>query len=213
MDEKTQRLLTVLRGQPVIPVIRIDDATDAPPMVDALVRGGLPAVEITLRTPAAIDAIKLAALECQGAIVGAGTILDAKQFEAAAEAGSQFIVSPGGTMELLDAAHDSDVPLLPAAITPSEMMAMREEGFTVLKFFPAEQAGGAAFLKSIASPLAEITFCPTGGIGTKNLKDYLSLPNVVCVGGTWLTPDDLVKAKAWDKIEALARKAVELAKS
>jgi 2-dehydro-3-deoxyphosphogluconate aldolase/(4S)-4-hydroxy-2-oxoglutarate aldolase len=211
MDDISQKLLAVLRGQPVIPVIRIEDAADAPAMVGALVRGGLPAVEITLRTPAALEAIRLAAAECEGAIVGAGTILDARQFEQARDAGSRFIVSPGGTIELLDAAKGSDVPLLPGAITPSEMMAMREEGYRVMKFFPAEQAGGAPFLKSLSSPLADIVFCPTGGISLKNMKDYLSLPNVACVGGSWLTPDDLVKAKAWDRIEALAREAVTAA--
>jgi 2-dehydro-3-deoxyphosphogluconate aldolase/(4S)-4-hydroxy-2-oxoglutarate aldolase len=211
MDDISQKLLAVLRGQPVIPVIRIEDAADAPAMVGALVRGGLPAVEITLRTPAALEAIRLAAAECEGAIVGAGTILDARHFEQARDAGSRFIVSPGGTIELLDAAKGSDVPLLPGAITPSEMMAMREEGYRVMKFFPAEQAGGAPFLKSLSSPLADIVFCPTGGISLKNMKDYLSLPNVACVGGSWLTPDDLVKAKAWDRIEALAREAVTAA--
>ncbi len=213
METATETLLTILRGQPVIPVIRIEDAADAPAMVSALARGGLPAVEITLRTPAAIDAIRLAVTECPEAIVGAGTILNPRQFDEAAEAGARFIVSPGATIELLDNARKSEVPLLPGAITPSEMMAMREEGYSVLKFFPAEQAGGAAFLKSIASPLSDILFCPTGGIGPKNMDEYLTLPNVVCVGGSWLTPDALVDAKAWDKVEDLARQAVAAARN
>ncbi len=213
MKDATEKLLTILRGQPVIPVIRIEDAADAPAMIAALVRGGLPAVEITLRTPAAIDAIRLATAECPDAIVGVGTVLGARQFDDACQAGAQFVVSPGGTIELLDAARDSGVPLLPGAITPSEMMAMREEGYSVLKFFPAEQAGGAQFLKALASPLADILFCPTGGIGLKNLSDYLSLSNVVCVGGSWLTPDDAVQAKDWNRIETLAREAVAAAKA
>ena len=211
MQKRQEQLLEIMRGQPVIPVIRIEHADDAVPMVEALVRGGLPAVEITLRTPAAIDAIRAAAAGCPDAIVGAGTILNTSQFKEAAAAGSRFIVSPGATIELLDTARNSDVPLLPGAITPSEMMAMRQEGYTALKFFPAEQAGGAAFLKSIASPLADITFCPTGGIGPKNAMDYLRLPNVACVGGSWITPDDAMKAKDWDRIEALAREAATLA--
>lgn len=211
VTSRQTRLLDILRGQPVIPVIRIDNADHAVPLVDALVRGGLPAVELTLRTPAALDAIRMAADQCPDAIVGAGTILNSDQFGAAADAGAQFIVSPGATMELLDTAGKSEVPLLPGAITPSEMMAMREEGYSVLKFFPAEQAGGAAFLKSIASPLADITFCPTGGIGIGNMASYLKLPNVACVGGSWVTPDDALQSQDWKRVETLAREAVAAA--
>ncbi len=211
MKSRQEQLLAILRGQPVIPVIRIEDADDAVPLVNALVKGGLPAVEITMRTPAALDAIRAAVAGCPDAIVGAGTILNKAHFREAADAGSKFIVSPGATIELLDTARKSEVPLLPGAITPSEIMAMREEGFRVLKFFPAEQAGGASFLKSIASPLADITFCPTGGIGPDNLMSYLNLPNVACVGGSWITPGDVLKAKDWGRVETLAREAVELA--
>lgn len=205
--QRTSELLKIMEAQPVIPVLKIERAADAVPLARALARGGLPAIEITLRTPAALEAIRLAASEVPEAVVGAGTILDAAQFEAAAKAGSRFIVSPGSIPSVYEAAEDSSVPLLPGAITPSEVMAARERGYTVLKFFPAEQAGGAAFLKSLASPLAETRFCPTGGIGLNNANDYLKLPNVICVGGSWVAPDELVAAGNWEEVERLAREA------
>ena len=183
------------------------------PLARALARGGLPVIEITMRTPDALEAIRRAASEVPEAVVGAGTILNAAQFEQAAEAGSKFIVSPGATREVFAAARDSAVPLLPGAITPSEMMAALEEGLDFLKFFPAEQAGGAAFLKSLASPFAGLRFCPTGGVTAKNAADYLSLPNVICVGGSWVAPDDAVKSGDWALIEKLARDAAALASS
>lgn len=212
MPSKTEKLLSLLNGQPVIPVLKISDIANAVPLARALARGGLPAIEITLRTADALEAIRRVAGEVEDAIVGAGTILDAGQFEEAASAGSRFIVSPGITRELLSAAAGSDVPLLPGAITPGEIMAAREAGLRFLKFFPAEQSGGIASLKAFASPLADVKFCPTGGISAKNAADYLSLPNVVCVGGSWVAPDDVVKAGKWDEIEALARAASKLAK-
>jgi 2-dehydro-3-deoxyphosphogluconate aldolase/(4S)-4-hydroxy-2-oxoglutarate aldolase len=169
-------------------------------------------IEITLRTKDALESIRRVAGEVEEAVVGAGTILDARQFEQAQQAGSKFIVSPGITRELLAAAGDSAVPLLPGAITPGEIMAAREAGLDFLKFFPAEQAGGAAFLKALASPLAGMKFCPTGGVGPKNAMDYLSLPNVICVGGSWVAPDDMVESGRWDAIEALASEASRLGK-
>jgi 2-dehydro-3-deoxyphosphogluconate aldolase / (4S)-4-hydroxy-2-oxoglutarate aldolase len=207
---KTERLLGLLKGQPVIPVLKIDDAKHAVPLARALAKGGLRVIEITMRTPAALEAIRRAASEVPDAVVGAGTILNARQFDEAAEAGSKFIVSPGCTSQLFAAARDSDVPLLPGAITPGEMMAALEEGLDFLKFFPAEQAGGAAFLKSLASPFAGLRFCPTGGVSVKNAPDYLALPNVICVGGSWVAPDDAVKSGDWALIETLAREAAEL---
>ena len=213
MSAKTDKLIALLRGQPVIPVLKIDDASKAVPLARALARGGLPVIEITMRTPDALEAIRRAATEVPEAVVGAGTILNAAQFEQAAKAGSQFIVSPGTTSEVFAAARDSSVPLLPGAITPSEMMAALEEGLDFLKFFPAEQAGGAAFLKSLASPFAGLRFCPTGGVTVKNAGDYLSLPNVICVGGSWVAPDDAVKSGDWALIEKLARDAAALASS
>ncbi|MGN6467285.1 MAG: 2-dehydro-3-deoxy-phosphogluconate aldolase [Rhizobiaceae bacterium] len=212
MLQKADKLLPILEGQPVIPVLKIDRLAEAVPLARALAEGGLPAVEITLRTPDALDAIRLVADEVPEAVVGAGTILSARNFEHAVDAGARFIVSPGTTQELLDCARASDVPFLPGGITPSEIMSLKEEGYSLLKFFPAEQAGGAAFLRSLASPLAGVRFCPTGGISLANAHDYLALPNVVCVGGSWLAPDELLKAKDWSAITALARQAAQLAR-
>ncbi|WEX10370.1 2-dehydro-3-deoxy-phosphogluconate aldolase [Chelativorans sp. AA-79] len=210
MKKKTDKLLAILTAQPVIPVLKIDRLATAVPLARALAKGGLPAIEITLRTPDAIDAIRLVVDEVPEAIVGAGTILSPKDFSKAVEAGAKFIVSPGTTQGLLDAAQDSGVPFLPGAVTPSEIMAVRDEGYRVLKFFPAEQAGGAAFLKSLASPLADVSFCPTGGISPKNAADYLSLPNVICVGGSWVAPDAELAAGNWTAVEELARQAAGL---
>jgi len=213
MTSKTQKLLALLDGQPVIPVLKIDRAVDAVPLARALARGGLRAIEITLRTDEALECIRRVAAEVEDCIVGAGTILNFRQFDEAVAAGSKFIVSPGLTRELIAHAATSDVPLLPGTITPGEIMAAREAGLDFLKFFPAEQAGGAPFLKALASPIADVKFCPTGGISAKNARDYLSLPNVVCVGGSWVAPDDMVKAGDWAGIEALAAEANKLRKN
>lgn len=210
MPGKTERMIAMIDGQPVIPVIRIDDASHAPKLARALSSGGLRAIEITLRTPQALDAIRRAAGEVEEAIVGAGTILNARQFDAAVAAGARFVVSPGLTRELLVAAAGSDVPLLPGAITPGEVMAALEAGLDFLKFFPAEQAGGAAFLKALSAPIPDVKFCPTGGVTVRNALSYLDLPNVLCVGGSWVAPDDLVQAGDWSGIERLAREASEL---
>lgn len=208
--QKTQALLEIMTAQPVIPVLKIDRAEQAAPLARALARGGLPAIEITLRTPIALDAIRRIADEAPEAVVGAGTILDADQFAQAEAAGARFIVSPGTTAELIEAAAASPVPLLPGAVTPSEIMAAAASGYTVLKFFPAEQAGGIAFLKALASPLAGIRFCPTGGIDAATAPRYLALGNVICVGGSWVAPDRLIAEERWDEIEALAREAAGL---
>lgn len=210
MSGKTEKLLSTLRLQPVVPVIVIDDAKSAVPLARALVAGGLKAIEITLRTPAALDAIRAVAEEVEGGVAGAGTVLDAKQWEAAVKAGAQFVVSPGAGPSLLDAADQSDVPLLPGAVTASEVMHLRDRGYSVLKFFPAEQAGGAAYLNALASPLSGISFCPTGGISLKNARDYLSLPNVVCVGGSWVAPKQMVAEGNWEGITELAAEAAAL---
>jgi len=211
MTSKTDILLSLLAGQPVIPVLKIDDVANAVPLARALARGGLRVIEITLRTADALECIRRAAGEVEEAIVGAGTILNARQFDQAAQAGSRFIVSPGLSTGVIAAAADSPVPLLPGAITPGEMMTALEAGLDFLKFFPAEQAGGAAFLKSLASPFQGLRFCPTGGVTAGNAGDYLSLSNVICVGGSWVAPDALVKAGKWTEIEALAREASGLA--
>lgn len=210
MQDRSASLIELLAGQPVVPVLRIDRLADAAPLARALAAGGLPAIEITLRTPVALEAIRAVAEDVPEAIVGAGTILTSADFHEAAQAGARFIVTPGCTPDILDAAAASPVPLLPGAVTPSEMMALAQRGYSALKFFPAEQAGGAAYLKSLASPLARMRFCPTGGVSPENAGSYLSLPNVMCVGGSWVAPDALVKAGGWDRIEALAREAAAL---
>jgi len=210
MKKKTETLLKFLNGQPVIPVLKIDRIADAVPLARALVKGGLPAIEITLRTPDALDAVRLVVDEVPDAIVGVGTVLSGDDFANAIDAGARFIVSPGTTHELLDVANQSEVPFLPGATTPSEIMAMRDEGYEILKFFPAEQSGGTAFLKALAAPLSGIRFCPTGGISMKNAADYLALPNVICVGGSWVAPDAELAAGNWTHIEQLAREAAGL---
>lgn len=210
MASKTEKLLALLDGQPVIPVLKIDRVDDAVPLARALAAGGLRAIEITLRTDDALECIRRAAAEVPEAIVGAGTILNPKQFEEAAKAGSQFIVSPGLTGDLVTAAAASPIPLLPGCITPGEIMTARDAGLDFLKFFPAEQAGGIPFLKALASPIADIRFCPTGSITAKSAPDYLALPNVVCVGGSWVAPDAMVKEGRWAEIETLAREASKL---
>ena len=210
MSAKTDNLVSTLKLQPVVPVIVIEDAKAAVPLARALVAGGLKAIEITLRTAAALDAIKAVASEVEGAVVGAGTVLDAKQWDFAVEAGSKFIVSPGAGNSVLEAADQSDVPLLPGAATATEVMMLRDRGYSVLKFFPAEQAGGASYLGALASPLAGIRFCPTGGVSLKNAMDYLSLPNVICVGGSWVAPRALVEAGDWAGITKLASEAAAL---
>lgn len=208
--QRTASLAAIMAGQPVIPVLKISRIEDAVPLAQALVNGGLPAIEVTLRTPVALDAIRAIAADVPGAIVGAGTILNSEQFAAAENAGARFIVSPGFTPALALAADQSATPLLPGAITPGEIMLAVAAGYSLLKFFPAEQAGGVGFLKALASPFAGIRFCPTGGIEATNAPDYLALGNVACVGGSWVAPDALVAAGQWDQITVLARQAASL---
>lgn len=210
MAGKTDTLLVILKAQPVVPVLIVEDAKSAVPLARALVAGGLKAIEITMRTPAALEAIKAVAAEVEGASVGAGTIMSARDFDAAVKAGSTFIVSPGVTRGILDAAKASEVPLLPGTANASDVMVLREEGIDVVKFFPAEQAGGAPYLKALSSPLAGTLFCPTGGISLKNARDYLSLPNVICVGGSWVAPKEMVAAGDWAGITRLASEAAAL---
>ena len=210
MDNKQQQIEAAMRLAAVIPVVVIDDAKAAVPMARALVAGGVPTIEVTLRTPAALDAIRAIAAEVEGALVGVGTVLSAKDLYAAQQAGARFAVSPGVSPRLLDAADDSALPLLPGAATASEAMALLERGYRHLKFFPAVPAGGHKLLGAWASPLPQIRFCPTGGISLSNAPDFLALPNVLCVGGSWLTPADKLKSGDWAGIEYLAREAAAL---
>ncbi|EJF89338.1 2-dehydro-3-deoxy-phosphogluconate aldolase [Bartonella tamiae] len=210
MAQKTEQLLPILEGQTVIPVLLVDAVEDAVPLARALAKGGLKAIEVTLRTPVALDAIRDIAENVEEAIVGAGTVLNIDHFEAAQIAGAKFIVSPGLTGELIDIAEDSHIPLLPGAITPSEIMAALEEGYNYLKFFPAEAAGGINFVKSLASPFGQVKFCPTGGISQNNAKEWLNMDNVVCVGGSWIAPKELTQTKNWEAITKLAKEANSL---
>jgi len=206
-QQASARTLELCRLAPVIPVLVIEDAAIARPLAEALVAGGLPVLEVTLRTPAALDVIRAMA-KVPGGRVGAGTVLTPQDVTAARAAGATFAVSPGATDRLLAACEAADLPLLPGAATATEAMALLERGYTTAKFFPAETSGGAPALKAIGAPLPQITFCPTGGVSLANAPAYLALPNTVCVGGSWVAPADLIKARDWAGIEALARAAV-----
>lgn len=204
-------LRQILSKVPVVPVLAVERRVDAVPLARALVEGGLSVLEVTLRTDAALDAIRSMAEEVPEAVVGVGTALTPADLEAAAAAGARFAVSPGSTPTLLSAAVDfaETMPLLPGVATATEAMIAREAGFFTLKCFPASAAGGPAFLRSIAGPLPDLAFCPTGGVGPDTFRDYLKLPNVVCVGGSWVAPASAVAAGDWERIAALARDAVE----
>lgn len=195
---------------PVMPVVVVDDPEKAVPLSRALVAGGLPGVEITLRTPGAMEAIERVAAEVPEAVVGAGTVTTPEQADAAARAGAKFLVSPGCSPRLSAAMADTGLPFLPGVSTVSEAMALLEQGVHEMKFFPAEPAGGAAFMKALSSPLPQARFCPTGGITVDSAPTYLALPNVGCVGGSWLTPASLVEAGRWDEVTDLARAAARL---
>lgn len=209
--EQSLKAAAICRLAPVVPVLVIDDLSHAKPLAEALVAGGLPALEVTLRTPAALDAIRAMA-EVTGGVVGAGTLLTAADVKAAKAAGAKFGVSPGATDRLIAACEDEELPLLPGAATASEIMALLERGYTVQKFFPAEQAGGAAYLKSIGSPIPQVSFCPTGGISLKLAPDYLALKNILCVGGSWVAPKEAMARGDWAAITTLAREAAALSR-
>ena len=205
-EDQSKRNRALCARAPVIPVLVLDDPDAARPLAEALVAGGLPALEVTLRTPAALDCIRAMAAVA-GGVVGAGTLLTPEDVRAAKAAGARFGVSPGATDRLLQACVDEDLPLLAGAATATEAMALLERGWDMLKFFPAEAAGGAPALRAIGAPIPQVAFCPTGGVSPGNKADYLALPNVVCVGGSWVAPKDMVAAGDWSGIEALAREA------
>jgi 2-dehydro-3-deoxyphosphogluconate aldolase/(4S)-4-hydroxy-2-oxoglutarate aldolase len=194
---------------PVIPVVVVHDVAHAVPIAKALVAGGLPIIELTLRTPAALAAIELIANEVPEILVGAGTVVGTTQPKQALAAGAQFLVSPGSTSDLRAAMRDTGLPHLPGVATVSEVMALLEDSYTDMKFFPAEAAGGAAYLRAIHSPVPSARFCPTGGITPTNIAEYLKTPNVGCVGGSWLTPADAVERGDWGRISSLAAVALE----
>lgn len=205
------RLAEELRRVPVVPVLTIDDAKLAVPLARALVAGGLRILEVTLRTEAALEGIRRIVQEVPGVLVGAGTVRTPDQGHSAIAAGARFLVSPGMTPRLVQSADGWSVPFLPGAATPSEAMALADLGYRALKFFPAEPLGGVAALKALAAPLPDVVFCPTGGIGPDTARDYLALPNVVAVGGSWVAPAAAIAKEDWDTITRLSREAAGLA--
>lgn len=205
-QEASRRTREICALAPIVPVIVLHDARHAKKLAEALIAGGLPALEVTLRTPVALDVIREMA-SVPGGFVGAGTLVTPEDVVAAKAAGASFGVSPGATDALLDACEREELPLLPGAATATEAMRLFERGYDMLKFFPAEASGGAPALKAIGAPLPQITFCPTGGVSTSNAPDYLKLSNVLCAGGSWVAPNDLIEAEKWDEITALAKAA------
>ena len=206
MDE----IRSILRLGPVMPVVVVDDAGNAAPLAEALLEGGIKAIEVTLRTGAALGAIEAVAKAVPEMVLGAGTVLDAATAKAARDAGARFAVSPGATEDMVGGCAACGLPLLPGAATPSEMMALAAKGFDTLKFFPATQAGGVDYLKAVAGPLPDLLFCPTGGISAANAAEFLGLANVGCVGGSWVAGRDAIAGKEWGKITTRAREASEL---
>jgi 2-dehydro-3-deoxyphosphogluconate aldolase / (4S)-4-hydroxy-2-oxoglutarate aldolase len=207
--EASKRTREICSLAPIVPVLVIHDPADATGLAKALIAGGLPALEITLRTPASLEAIRLMA-QISGGHVGAGTLITPEDVRAAKAAGASFGVSPGVTDELIAACEQEDLPLLPGAATATEAMRLLARGYDMLKFFPAEASGGAPALKAIGAPLPQITFCPTGGVSPTNAATYLALDNVLCAGGSWVAPKNLVQAQKWDEIEALAKAASQI---
>jgi 2-dehydro-3-deoxyphosphogluconate aldolase/(4S)-4-hydroxy-2-oxoglutarate aldolase len=209
-EDVTDAMAAIAARAPVIPVLTIEERERAVPLARALVRGGLPVLEITLRTEAALEAIRAVAAEVPEAVVGAGTVLDPGQFDQIRRAGGQFAVSPGCTDALAGAALSCGMPFLPGVETVSEAMALRERGFGILKFFPADAAGGLTWIKAVGAPLASLRFCPTGGVTAETAPAYLALPNVACVGGSWVAPRVAVATGDWQSIERLAATAAAL---
>lgn len=208
-EEASKQARDICALAPVIPVLTIPNASKAEGLARALVTGGLPALEVTLRTPAALDAVRVMA-QVDGGVVGVGTIMTPDDVVAAKDAGALFGVSPGSSPRILDKAEDVGLPMLPGAATATEIMALLDRGYTMLKFFPAEASGGASALGAFAGPIPQATFCPTGGVSLRNVDDYLSLKNTVCVGGSWVAPADMIEAEDWDGIELLASEAAAL---
>jgi 2-dehydro-3-deoxyphosphogluconate aldolase/(4S)-4-hydroxy-2-oxoglutarate aldolase len=203
-------VLELMHMGPVIPVIVIDQLAQAVPLARALVAGGVRVLEVTLRTSAGLDAIAAVARDVPEAIVGVGTITQPQEFALSAEAGARFAVTPGLTTALIDAGRRAAIPLLPGVMTPSDVIAARAAGYLQLKLFPVQQAGGIGMLKALGGPFPEVMFCPTGGVTAATAPDFLALPNVACVGGSWLTPKEAVAAGDWGRITALAREAATL---
>ncbi|MCQ2704930.1 bifunctional 4-hydroxy-2-oxoglutarate aldolase/2-dehydro-3-deoxy-phosphogluconate aldolase [Helicobacter pylori] len=207
MQDKT---IEVLQISPIVPVVVIEDLNDAVPLAQSLIEGGIPIIEVTLRSSCALEAIELIAKNVPKMRVGAGTILNLTQLEQAQNRGAEFLISPGLTIKLLEHAKKKDMPLIPGVSSSSEVMQALEWGYSALKFFPAEYCGGVKLLNAFSGPFKGVKFCPTGGISADNMRSYLNLENVLCVGGSWLTPKDLVQNKEWDKITEICKRALAL---
>lgn len=207
----TSEFHSILDGAGIVPVINISNAQKTLPLVNALAAGGLKVFEFTLRQPSALAILRQACDAFPDKIIGAGSVLTPSQFDAAVDAGAKFIVSPGATSALLAHAINQHIPWLPGAATASEMMTLRDAGFTYIKFFPAEANGGATALKAISAPLGDLRFCPTGGINADNLQSYLSLHCVACVGGSWMLPEKLIENDDWEGISRLTQRALSIA--
>ena len=195
----------------VVPVVVLDDAEDAAPLAEALVKGGLPCAEVTFRTEAAEESIRIMSEKYPEMLVGAGTVLTTEQVDRAVAAGAKFTVSPGFDPEIVDYCMEKNIPVFPGCVSPSEVAQAVKRGLKVVKFFPAEQAGGLAMLKAMAAPYTMLKFMPTGGINTKNLKEYLGFSKILCCGGSWMVKGDMIKNKEFDKITEMTREATELA--
>ncbi|WP_187834966.1 bifunctional 4-hydroxy-2-oxoglutarate aldolase/2-dehydro-3-deoxy-phosphogluconate aldolase [Helicobacter pylori] len=205
MQDKT---IEVLQISPIVPVVVIEDLKDAVPLAQSLIEGGIPIIEVTLRSSCALEAIELIAKNVPKMRVGAGTILNLTQLEQAQNRGAEFLISPGLTIKLLEHAKKKDMPLIPGVSSSSEVMQALEWGYSALKFFPAEYCGGVKLLNAFNGPFKGVKFCPTGGISADNMRSYLNLENVLCVGGSWLTPKDLIQNKEWDKITEICKRAL-----
>ncbi len=204
------RIIEVLQISPIVPVVVIEDIKDAVPLVQSLVEGGIQIIEVTLRSSCALEAIELIAKNVPKMRVGAGTILNPTQLEQAQNRGAEFLISPGLTIKLLEYAKKKDMPLIPGVSSSSEVMQALELGYSALKFFPAEYCGGVKLLNAFNGPFKRVKFCPTGGISADNMRSYLNLENVLCVGGSWLTPKNLIQNKEWDKITEICKRSLAL---
>ncbi|EMH44510.1 bifunctional 4-hydroxy-2-oxoglutarate aldolase/2-dehydro-3-deoxy-phosphogluconate aldolase [Helicobacter pylori] len=204
------KIIEILQISPIVPVVVVEDIKDAVPLAQSLIEGGIPIIEVTLRSSCALEAIELIAKNVPKMHVGAGTILNLTQLEQAQNRGAEFLISPGLTIKLLEHAKKKDMPLIPGVSSSSEVMQALELGYNALKFFPAEYCGGVKLLNAFNGPFKGVKFCPTGGISVDNMRSYLALENVVCVGGSWLTPKDLIQNKEWDKITEICKRALAL---
>ncbi len=204
------KIIEILQISPIVPVVVIENIKDAVPLAQSLIEGGIPIIEVTLRSSCALEAIELIAKNVPKMHVGAGTILNLTQLEQAQNRGAEFLISPGLTIKLLEHAKKKDMPLIPGVSSSSEVMQALELGYSALKFFPAEYCGGVKLLNAFNGPFKGVKFCPTGGISADNMRSYLNLENVLCVGGSWLTPKDLIQNKEWDKITEICKRALTL---